>query len=424
MKLAIVFPIILALAAPAAAQSAWSPPAPDPKEEYVPAKLDRSGEAIVSGMNRFGLELYAKVRGQKGDLVISPASVSTAFGLAYAGARGRTADEIATVLHYPAASDFHVSFGTLLRTMDLHQNGRTLTVNNAIWLQQGLKVRPEYVSLVERSYGAGLQWADYRANADAARNRINRWVESKTNDRIRNLLNELDVTEGTRSVLVNTVYFKADWAAPFDKAKTKAEAFTLASGRKVLQPLMHELGDYGYAEVAGLKVLSMPYRGGETEMVFFLPDRAGDLRKIEQSLDTRMLDQWLAKLDQHRPPVLVTLPKFGVERRFQLAPVLESMGMVIPFSDASDFSGIKLVDARNPDREDWNLKIGAVVHQVFVEVDEKGTEAAAATALAIVLTGRRVGDPAIFRADHPFLFLIRDRRTKAILFIGRYTGEK
>jgi serpin B len=424
MKFALVGAIVSMLACPAAAQGTWQPPAPDPKEAFVPAKLDSDGEAIVSGMNRFGFELYSKVRGKKGDLAISPASVSTAFGLAYAGARGRTAEEIATVLHYPAAPHFHGSFGALLRTMDLHQNGRTLTVNNAIWLQQGLKVRPEYVALVGQSYGAGLQWIDYKSNPGAARRGINAWVENKTNHRIRELLHSEDVNQDTRSVLVNTVYFKADWSDPFDEANTRQEGFTLASGKRVNRPLMHRQGDYGFAVERGVKMLTMPYRGGETEIAIFLPDKAGDLAKIERSLAAPMLDRWFKKVDGRRSRVVVTLPKFKTEDRIELVPVLESMGMRTPLSDSSDFSGVKFVDATSPNREDWELKIGSVVHQVFVEVDEKGTEAAAATAITIMITGRRIGRPMIFRADHPFLFLIRDRRTNTILFIGRYTGEK
>jgi serpin B len=424
MKFAFAVGAAALCASPTVAQIAANPP-PDPKEAYAPAKLDAGVRAVVAGMNQFGFALYAKVRSGRGDIVMSPASVSTAFGLAYAGAKGRTAEEIAAVLHYPAVGDFHSSFGALLRTMDLHQNGRTLSVNNAIWLQQGLKVRPEYIALVDRDYRAGLQWVDYKTDPNAARNRINRWVESKTNDRIRNLLTEFDVKKDTRSVLVNTIYFKSDWAAPFDKRDTKQEAFTLESGKQTLRPLMHQHGDYQYVEGPGFKVLAKPYRGGETEMVIFLPDKAGDLAKIERSLDPPMLDRWLAKLDERRTRVVVTIPKFKIEDRFDLKPVLQSMGMRTPLSDASDFSGIKPVNSRSSDPEDWNLKIGAVVHKVFVEVEEKGTEAAAATAVVtIVVTGRRIVQPKTFRADHPFLFLIGDRRTNAILFIGRYTGEK
>jgi serpin B len=421
MKFGAVLAALL-LASPATAQ--FAPRQVDPKEAYVPAKLDADSEAIVAGMNRFGFDLYAKLRTGKGSFAISPASISTAFGLAYAGARGKTAEEIASVLHYPSVADFHGSFGALLRTMDLHQNGRTLTVNNAIWLQQGLKIRQEYAALVDRDYGAGLQWVDYKADPDAARDKINRWVESKTNDKIRDLLHPGDVSSATRSILVNTVYFKSDWDIWFDRKGTKPGTFTLLSGKNVRRPLMHRQGNYHLAEGKGVKVLAMRYRGGETEMLVFLPDEPRGLSGLERSLDGRSIDEWLAKLDRSQAYVSVTLPKFRVESRFQLVPMLRTMGMETPLSDESDFSGMKIVSNRSPDPDDLNLKIGTVVHKVFIDVEEKGTEAAAATAIGeIVISGMRPRRESIFRADHPFLFLIRDRRTNAILFIGRYTGE-
>lgn len=412
------------LAAPAWAQDVEDP-APDPKETFVPAKLDENGKAVVAGLNRFGFDLYGRVRSESGDLAVSPASISTAFGLAYAGAKGPTAAEIASVLHYPQVADFHRSFGTLLKTMDLRQNGRTLSVNNALWLQQGLKVRPDYVALVDRHYGARLHWVDYRTDREAARLRINQWVESKTNDRIRGLLQPANLNKDTRSILVNTVYFKADWASPFDKSATRDGDFTLASGRKISRPLMHRRLEVGYAEHGGVRAVTLPYRGGETEMVILLPDKADGLSILEQGLSSDAAQAWLSRLEGAREDVLVTLPKFKVEVRLELAETLKELGMITPFANHSDFSGMKFVNAGSNDREEWNFKIGAVVHKVFVEVEEKGTEAAAATAIThMIVTGRRVErEPKVFKADHPFLFLIRDQRTGAILFIGRYTGE-
>lgn len=399
---------------------------PDPNEQFVPAKLDPDGKLIVDGLNQFGLELYGKLRSKKGDLAISPASVSTAFGLAYAGARGRTAEEIAATLHYPAVGDLHGSFGGLLRTMDLHRNGRTLTVNNAIWLQDGMPVHPQYLALVGQNYGAGLQRVAFQQDPNVARQRINGWVESKTNNRIRNLLQPQDVQQDTRSVLVNTIYFKADWDDPFDEKDTREEDFKLASGATTKRKLMYEQGEFTYAEGSGLKVLAMPYRGSETEMLVFLPDNANGLSELESSLDSVSMTQWLAKLAEGgRPRVNVSIPKFKIEARFELAPALMELGMRIPLSAAADFSGMRPEIAPHSNQENWNLAIGGVVHQVFVEVEEKGTEAAAATAIGIVVTSARLPPPKPkeFRADHPFLFFIRDRRTDAILFVGRFTGE-
>lgn len=391
----------------------------DPKEEFVPATLTADGQAVVAGLNKFGFELYGKLQSSDGDLAISPASVSTAFGLAYAGATGRTASDIAKTLHYPAIGDFHSTFGSLLRTMDLHQNGRTLSVNNALWLQEGMAINPAYQQLVERNYSAGIQRADYRHDPEAARLKINAWVEAKTNDKIKNLLVPGNVTQATRSVLVNTIYFKADWANPFNPQETRQEAFTLATGRAIKRDLMHTQEHFGYAHEAGVSLLSMPYRGRETEMLIILPDEANGLAALERSLNSAKLERLADKM---RPAkVRVTLPKFKIEKRFELATTLKELGMTVPFSGQANFPG--LIDPSRRQADSAGLVIGDVIHQVFVEVEEKGTEAAAATAIGIVVSAARVAPLKDFRADHPFLFLIRDRRTNAILFIGRFTGE-
>jgi serpin B len=403
----------------------------DPADAFVPAKIDADGKRIVDGLNRFGGEIYAKMMSANGDIAISPASISTAFGLAYAGARGKTADDIAATLHYPTdIADFHKSYGQLLGTMQLSANGRTMAVNNAIWLQHGLPVHDEYLALVDANYGAGLNRVDYVGNAEAARSAINGWVENKTNDKIKELLTRDDITKDTRSVLVNTIYFKADWADPFDKAATKIEPFKVLSGKPVDMPLMHQRNNYNYAEQDGIQILSMGYRGGETEMVILLP-KAHRLAVIEKKIALGGFAPWLQALrESYGSDTVVTLPKFKIEKRYdKVKETLKAMGMVQPFEDDADFTAMKPVNLASNNPNDWNLKIQKVIHQVFVEVEEKGTEAAAATAiLQIAVSGvvRRSPPPPpkIFRADHPFLFLIRDRRTEAILFVGRFTGEK
>lgn len=402
----------------------------DPADAFVPAAIDADGKRIVDGLNRFGSEIYSKMMGEKGDIAISPASISTAFGLAYAGARGKTADDIAATLHYPTdIADFHKSYGQLLGTMQLSANGRTIAVNNAIWLQHGLPVRDEYLALVNANYGAGLNRVDYVGDPEASRLAINRWVESKTNDKIKDLLHREDITDFTRSVLVNTIYFKADWADPFDNAATKIEPFKVSSGKPVDMPLMHQRNSYNYAEQDGIQMLAMGYRGGEAEMVILLPE-AGRLPAMEKKIATQGFSPWLAALEAaDGVEAIVTLPRFKIEKRYDnVVETLQAMGMAKPFEDDADFTGMKPVNMAGNDPNDRNLKISKVIHQVFVEVEEKGTEAAAATAIImdVVVTGSRgkPPPPKIFRADHPFLFLIRDRRTGAILFVGRFTGEE
>lgn len=399
-----------------------------PAERHMPAALDASGKVVVTGLNAFSVDMYHALAGKKGDMTFSPASISTAFGLAYAGAKGKTATQIAITLHYPdTVANFHASFGELLATMHLESNGRTLAVNNAIWLQQGLPVRESYRSLVEKYYGASLRRVDFKEDSESALLTINGWVEESTHERIRNFLSSTEVNDGTRSVLINTIYFKADWARPFNESETKAEAFKLASGSTKNLPLMHQLSDFAYAEQSGTKALCLPYRGGETDMIVLLPKSPRDLERLEKSLNAKSLQSWFDRLDSSTvTDVITTLPKFRIEKRYDLVPVLKVLGMTAAFSDQGDFSAMKPVDLTSSDQLDWNLKIQSVIHQVFVEVEEKGTEAAAATAIGFVVTGARISKPPppkVFRADHPFLFVIRDRRTRAILFIGRYTGE-
>ncbi len=400
-------------------------------DNYVPAVVDADAASVVRGLNSFTAELYRAVADGKGDLAISPASVSLAFALAHAGAKGETRDEIARVLHYPTGlADFDKSTGSLVKSMQLNATGRTMAVNNSIWLQTGLPVHASYLSGVERHYGAGLNRVDYQSNPDAARETINGWVLEKTRGKIRNLLSPEHVTSGTKSVLVNTVYFKADWGTPFERDATRVEDFSLESGRKIKLPLMHQDDHFRFAEVGGVKAIALPYRGGETEMIILLPKSGGGLAKLEKSLTGQELQGWTDKLNRSDlTEVILTLPKFKIESEFGLVGSLKALGMKIPFSDQSDFSGMKPVNMTSSDPNDWNLQIGAVIHKVFVEVDEKGTEAAAATAIVqelvmSALRGPPPPPPEVFKADHPFLFAIRDTRTGALLFLGRFVGPE
>jgi serpin B len=402
----------------------------DPTETMLPVKADQGALSIAAGTNDFGVLLFGQLGKEPDNQLMSPASISTAFGMAYAGAKGDTAKQIAAVLHYPQGlDDFHGSFGQLLDTMQIDRIGRKMSVNNAIWLQNETVVLPEYQALVARSYAAGLKRTDFKSDPEVARLTINRWVEEKTNNKIKDLLSPLNVSKDTRSVLVNTIYMKADWAVPFESQATKVEDFTLPSGVKQKQQLMNQRNRYAYAELDGIQAIALPYRGGETEMVVLLPRSEKGLPKFEKQLTPAKMRAIFKALEapEAASDVILTLPKFKIEQRYELKKTFAAMGMNIPFSNKSDFSGMKLVRTDSPNPEDWNFKIEDVIHQTFVEVEEKGTEAAAATAITmiIVTSAPRTPPPPpkIFRADHPFLFVIRDRRTKAMLFIGRYGGD-
>lgn len=399
-------------------------------DSYTSVTMDAEKRQIVAGLNQFGADFYGQLAKETtGDVLFSPASISTAFALAHAGAKGETAAEIASTLHYPTVQDFHASNGQLLSSTQLNASNRTIAINNALWLQDELPVRSDYLELVDRNYAASIRRIDFATAPTEARNTINNWVESKTNNKIKDLLGSASVTSKTRNILVNTIYFKAGWSAPFDKSATKDEPFTRLSGEKVSLPMMHQRGKFAYAEHKGSQILSLSYSAGETDMLILLPKR-GKLGTLEAQISAEGFQPWLNAIRESEfdGQTIVTIPKWKSEHRYDtVTDILKTLGMNRPFAKEADFSKMKPVDLASQDNNDWNLTINNVVHQVFIEVEEKGTEAAAATAINIIVVGEmRYTKPPkvkIFKADRPFLYLIRDRRTNAILFIGRFTGE-
>lgn len=416
---------LAAIAGTASAQDA--PPVPPPPAR---APLGTAAVAAVRGVNAFSLDLYKANIDPAANLFLSPASVSTAIGIAYRGARGTTADEIRATLHYPAGPiDYTPANGEVLRALQFKASDRVLSIANALWVQQGTVFREDYLADTTAAYDAALNRIDFAADRDAARRRINAWVEDKTANRIRNLLRPDDVTQFTRAVLVNTIYMKAPWAAPFDAAATHDKPFTLLDGTRTTAPLMTQRHAFRTIERGGVQAIALPWEGEELEMILLLPRSPGALPKLEKALDADRLDAWIRDLQPVRASdTILTMPRFRLEWRSDLVPVLERMGMSAAFGDEADFGAMKPFDPNSRNLEDHGLQIKHVIHQTFLDVDEKGAEAAAATAVVmdIMVTGMRHAPPppppVIFRADRPFLFLIRDTRSGAILFIGRFVA--
>jgi serpin B len=388
----------------------WAQEEAEPKAEPGPTAAQEGDQTgLVAGNTRFAIELYNQLRKEDGNLFFSPFSLSTALAMTYAGARGNTAAEMAQVLHFELAPErLHPAFAKLQQRLDVSEDedaGYRLHVANALWPQEGYAFLPEFFELCQTHYRAGLQSVDYARATEEARQTINRWVEQRTENKIKELLKPGILTRLTTLVLTNAIYFKGDWAAQFDKDKTHDAPFTRLDGKQVSIPLMNQTGEFGYLEDADIQVLELPYAGEALSMVVLLPRKPQGLPALEESLSARKLADWLSKL---RPrTVRVALPRFKMTSEFQLNDVLQALGMRDAFiAGRADFSG--MTGSRG-------LFIGAVVHQAFVDVNEEGTEAAAATAV-VMLKG---GLPPAFRADHPFLFLIRDVRTGSILFFGR-----
>ncbi len=365
--------------------------------------------AVVKGNNEAALDLYGRLRKQEGNLFFSPFSISTALAMTYAGARGETADQMADVLRFGLEQGrLHPAFAALVEDLQAakEKKGYELSVANALWGQEGFEFLADFLGLVRESYGAGLNEVDFKGAAEEARKTINAWVEKQTRDKIKDLIKPGVLGALTRLVLTNAIYFKGDWASQFDPKRTADAPFTLAGGDKVNVPMMSQKAEFGYMDGDGFQALELPYVGEELSMVVLLP-AAGGVKALEDRLTPENVAAWTKGLG--KVELTVFLPKFKMTWQTELAPVLGAMGMGDAFSAArADFSGMT-------GRKD--LFISNVIHKAFVEVNEEGTEAAAATAVVMKLTA--VARPLVFRADHPFLFLIRDTRSGGILFMGR-----
>ena len=409
--------LTLSGAAVGALAAGGSPPFARAAEE--PAKPQKElGEAI----NGFATDLYKHLAGpqskEKGSLFLSPFSIEVALAMTAAGARGKTFDEMAKVLHLP--KEPHAAFGELigrLNKTDAKNRPFELSVANAIWAQQDFPWHQEFIALTQKHYGAGVVGVDFK-QSEAARKQINAWVEKETRTKIKDLIPEGVINALTVMVLANAIYFKSNWLYRFDKKLTKDEPFTLADGTRKDAPLMSQKGKFNYGEMhlggrTGLQVqvLELPYAGKELSMLVFLPEKGRGVELISSRLTAGALaEPQLAPTD-----VQVSLPRFKAESTLSLKPVLVDMGMRQAFTAQADFTGM------SPRGEE--LFITHVLHKAFVDVNEEGTEAAAATAVVIGRESAQAG-PKVFRADRPFVYAIRDNATGAALFLGRYSGPE
>jgi len=384
----------------------------------MPDRPETFSEAIMD----FAVALYRQLRQRRGNLAFSPFSIRAALGMAYAGARGETAAQMREALRAPSLEErMHATSSEIIRRLGAAGGGEhEMTVANSLWGQSGSPLRPEFLDLIARHYGGGVNVVDFRHRAEEARAAMNRWVEDRTRQRIRELISPGALNDLTRLVILNAVYFKGAWTLPFEEADTRDEPFHLEGGETVQAPLMRQLERVGYMEAPGYQAVDLLYRGGGLLMLVLLPDRKDGLRDLEEALTARMLDDCLTR-SSHRV-VDLFLPRFRITWGAEdLCGPLTALGMPLAFVPfEADFSGINGVE---PPAED-SLFIAAVFHKAFVETNEKGTEAAAATAIfgelgASLQAPSRPPPIPVFRADHPFLFAIVERKSGAILFLGR-----
>jgi serpin B len=366
---------------------------------------------VVEGSNRFALDLYARLRTGKADnLFFSPGSLSIALAMTYAGARGQTAEQMAQVLHFGLPQEkLHPAFGDLRRAWDFKgKDDNRLSVANRLWGQQGFHFLPGFLAVTRERYGAELAQVDFTRQTEQARQRINAWVEEQTQGKIQDLIPTGVLDAMTRLILTNAIYFKGEWTEPFRKEATQVAPFLISASQHTEVPLMYRMDGFRYWAGDGLKVLELPYGKGDLVMLVLLPDEIEGLSALEARLTTDSLSRWQSGL--RRQEVRVNLPRFKLTSQFQLADVLKAMGMTRAFTPGeADLTGMS---------SEEELFLSAVIHKAYVDVNEEGTEAAAATGVA-VKSARAILKPAVFRADHPFVFLIRDNRTGSILFLGR-----
>lgn len=387
----------------------------------APAVTSTEAEALVAANNAFATDFYRAVAGNSEENVIfSPYSVSLAFSMAYAGAQGETEAQMQEALHFLPQEEQHAGFNALEQHLDqlsgaAEQGGEPATtengepfrlrIANAAWGEQGFPFRDAYLQTLGRQYGAGLRSVDFGANPEAARELINEWIADATEERIRNMVPPGVISGNTRLVLANAIYFYGAWLFPFNEEMTNDGSFTLLDESTVTAPLMHQnTARVPYGEGDGYRAVTLPYTGEKADMLLILPDE-GQFGEIEGQLDAAFLESVREGLETH--DVTLTLPRFDFEDDVDLKAQLQAMGMTHPFSSAADFGGMV---------EGGGLYISDALHKATITVDEVGTEATAATVIAMEESAM---ERAEFEATRPFMLAIVERETGTVLFLGR-----
>ncbi len=368
-------------------------------------------------LNEFAYNLYNEIAGQeKENLAISPFSISTAMAMVYGGAAGQTKKEMSDVLLFDSDKDrFHKNFAEHVSKIKKSAgNDLELNIANGMWLQHDYPFLETYIGTISRYYETVLNKANFKEDREKERTEINNWVSDKTNNKIEELIRKDVLCEETRMVLVNAIYFLGSWLKEFDKELTHEREFNISSKDKVKTKFMKKESEFNYYEDKHAQALEIPYSGENFSMLLLLPKEDIGIRKFESVFDVNKYNQYVKNLNKSK--VTVLLPKFKIRFHANLERIFQEMGMALAFSDNADFSDMT---------SKRDLKIDQIIHQAFVEIDEKGTEAAAATAVTVVKTSARAyDDKIVFNANRPFHFIIRDNNSNTIIFMGRVVNPK
>jgi serpin B len=376
-------------------------------------------QALVAGNTAFACDLYKQLRSEPNNLFISPLSISMALGMCWAGAAGSTETQMREALHlslsqqryHPAANALDLALESRGSNSESASMPFALTNVNALWAALDFTFRANYLDVLARNYGAGVQRLDFASRPDESRITINSWVEERTNDRIKDLLPQGSIKPFTALVLTNAIYFRAQWASPFDSTNTHSLSFSLPGHEQIAVPTMQQTLHANYTATTDYQAIELPYKGKELAMVVILP---ADLASFESTLDATELGAITQAMSSSE--VQLSLPRFAyTSSSLRLNKSLQNMGMTAAFSDAADFSGIS---------EKRKISISEVLHKAFVAVGEQGTEAAAATAVVLVDSAMLNPQIKVMAVNRPFFFFIRDVATGAILFMGRINDPR
>ncbi|KAK3542411.1 hypothetical protein QTP86_025815 [Hemibagrus guttatus] len=379
-------------------------------------------ESLSMANTNFALQLFSKIKegNKSNNIFYSPLSISSALAMVSLGAAGNTATQMSETLHQSKATDdIHASFNKLMSELNKAGAPYTLSLANRLYGEQSYQFVGKFLNDTKTHYNAELETVDFKSNPEASRVKINNWVEKQTKEKIKNLLAKEIVNNLTRLVLVNAIYFKSTWDKQFDKQKTKEYPFRLNKRETKPVQMMNQKAKFPLVFIPEMqcKILEMPYKGHNLSMIIMLPveieDDTTGLEKLEKHLTYEKFMEWTRPDMMDTVEVQVSLPRFKLEETYDMNGLLISMGMVDAFDPVKcDFSRMSPSD---------DLVLSKVVHKSFVEVNEEGTEAAAATAAVMMVNCARL-IPERFVADHPFLFFIQHKPTRSILFCGRYSS--
>lgn len=386
-----------------------------PYEPKQPPKADDTGstsqgiQEVVNANNKFTFDLYPELKkSESGNVFYSPYSISAALTMTYEGAKGQTADEMKSVFHFPEIGTLRPNFAAIYNKINEGAKDYELRTGNALWVQQNYPLLEDYTSRVEKYYGGKAANLDFARETEKSRQTINSFIEEQTNKKIKDLLPSGSLGELTRLVLTNAIYFKGTWEWEFDKSDTREQDFKITPSNIVKTPMMYmkpEKARFNYTDLEDLQILELPYKGEKISMLVLLPTE--NLDSIEPTLTAEKLSEYKSQMQETKLDAIY-LPKFEFDTKYTLNENLKALGMPTAFDPSSaDFSEITTAE---------KIWIDFVIHQAYVKVDEKGTEAAAATAVGMIGTAMPRN---VFKADHPFIFLIQEKDTGNILFLGR-----